>query len=91
MAHYARMMANYVGTNVDEQLLACHIFVGECAHALADLDCADSPAVSHFYAQCKHANTPDMSKSPGHAASCFVARACILQHMQQVSLVLLLA
>ena len=30
VAVYARMMANYVGANFDEQLLACYTFVGKC-------------------------------------------------------------
>ena len=31
VAVYGRMMANYVGSNFDEQLLACYIFTGKCA------------------------------------------------------------
>jgi Alginate lyase len=31
VAIYARMMANYVGVNVDEQLIAAYIYLGQCA------------------------------------------------------------
>ena len=31
VALYGRMMANYVGANFDEQLLACYIFTAKCA------------------------------------------------------------
>lgn len=35
VAIYARMMANYVGVNVDEQLIAAYLFLNQCAAALA--------------------------------------------------------
>jgi hypothetical protein len=30
LAKYARVMANYVGTSFDEQLLACYMYLGKC-------------------------------------------------------------
>ena len=31
LPRYARVMANYIGTSFDEQLLACAMYLGECA------------------------------------------------------------
>jgi hypothetical protein len=39
VAVYARKMANYVGTNFDEQLLAIYMYLKKCAPPLNGLEC----------------------------------------------------
>jgi hypothetical protein len=38
VAKYARMMGNYIATNVDEQLLAAHLYLGNQGNSNVDLD-----------------------------------------------------
>lgn len=40
MAIYARMMGNYIATNVDEQLLAAYLYLGEIGNSAAYKDAA---------------------------------------------------
>lgn len=46
VAKYARMMGNYVATNVDEQLLAAYLYLGAQGNSNPDLD--QALRVAHY-------------------------------------------